>query len=100
MVATRQANNEEEILAIARLIKVHGVNEAEFTIVISDQCQGQGLGAYLLKMLLEIGRQEGLERIIGHVLADNYRMQEVCKKLGFLLTSDDFADDIRAEITL
>jgi len=104
MVATRQANNEEEILGVARLIKVHGLNEAEFAILISDQWQGQGLGTYLLKLLLDIGRQEGLERIIGYILPDNYGMQKVCTKLGFALgfalNYDDFADDIKAEITL
>jgi acetyltransferase len=99
MVATRQANNEEEILGVGRLIKVHGVNEAEVAILISDQWQGQGLGTYLLKLLLDIGRQEGLERIIGRVLPDNYRMQKACTKLGFALNYDDFADDIKAEIT-
>ena len=57
MVATRQANKEEEILGICRLVKVHGVNEGEFAILISDRWQGQGLGAYLLKLLLDIGRQ-------------------------------------------
>jgi acetyltransferase len=53
-----------------------------------------------LKLLLDIGRKEGLERIIGHILPDNYGMQRVCKKLGFALNYDDFADDMRAEITL
>jgi acetyltransferase len=100
MVATRQVNQQEEILGVGRLIKVHGVNEAEFAIVISDQLQGQGLGTYLLKLLLDIGRQEGLERIIGHILPDNYGMQRVCKKLGFALNYDNFADDMKAEITL
>jgi acetyltransferase len=104
MVATRQANNGEEILGVARLIKVHGVNEAEFAILISDRWQGQGLGTYLLKLLLDIGRQEGLERIIGYILTDNYGMQKVCTKLGFELgfapKYDDFADDIKAEIKL
>jgi acetyltransferase len=100
MVATRQATKEEEILGVGRLIKVHGVNESEFAIVISDQWQGQGLGTYLLKLLLDIGRKEGLERIIGHILPDNYGMQRVCKKLGFALNYDDFADDMKAEITL
>jgi len=100
MVATRQVNKQEEILGVGRLIKVHGANEGEFAIVISDQWQGQGLGTYLLKLILDIGRQEGLERIVGHILPDNYGMQRVCKKLGFALNYDDFADDMKAEITL
>ena len=100
MVATCQAPKEEEIIGVGRLIKVHGVNEAEFAIVISDQQQGQGLGIYLLKLLVEIGRKEGVERIIGHILPDNYRMQRACKKLGFTVSYDNFMDDMKAEITL
>lgn len=100
MVATRQANNEEEILGVARLFKVHGVNEGEFAILISDQWQGQGLGTCLMKLLLDVGRREGLDRIVGHVLTDNYAMQKFCKKLGFLLSYDHFWDDMKAEFTL
>ncbi len=68
MVATRQGASRQEILGIGRLIKVPGANEAEFAIVISDQWQGHGLGTYLLKVLLDIGRQEGLGSIFGHIL--------------------------------
>ena len=100
MVATRHVNNVEEIIGVGRLIKVHGLNEAEFAIVVSDQWQGQGLGTYLLKLLLDIGRQEGLERIIGHILPDNYGMQKVCKNVGFAVSYDNSEDDMKAEITL
>jgi hypothetical protein len=62
---------------------VHGVNDAEFAIVLSDQWQGHGLGSHFLKLLLEIGRQEGVEHVIGQILPDNYPMQRICKKLGF-----------------
>ena len=63
MVATREApeTKEEEILGVARLIKVHGINEAEFAVLIGDQWQGHGLGTHFLKLLLEIGRKEGVE---------------------------------------
>ena len=75
------------------------MNEAEFAIVISDQLQGQGLGTHLLKLLLDIGCQEGLERIFGHILPDNYSMQRVCRKLGFVVNYDSFAEDMKAEFT-
>ena len=68
--------------------------------MLDKQWQGQGLGTCLLKLLLDISRQEGLERIIGHILADNYRMQKFCKKLGFVLNYDHFWDDMKAEFTL
>ncbi len=100
IVAIRQApeTEEEEILGVGRLIKVHGVNEAEFAIVISDQLQGQGLGTHLLKLLLDIGCQEGLERIFGHILPDNYSMQRVCRKLGFVVNYDSFAEGYEGRI--
>jgi acetyltransferase len=102
IVATKPASatSGEEILAVGRLIKVRGVNEAEFAIVISDQWQGYGLGTHLLELLVEIGRQEGLERIVGHILPDNYTMQKVSKKVGFALRYESFTEDLRAEITL
>jgi acetyltransferase len=100
IVALRESKNENEILAVARLFKEHVLNEGEFALVISDGWQGHGLGTRLLEFLLVIGRQEGLERIIGHILPDNYTMQKVCKKLGFTINYDKLADDMKAEINL
>ena len=49
-----------EILGVGRLSKLHGSNEAEFALTISDQWQGRGLGTQLLKMLVQAGRDERL----------------------------------------
>jgi acetyltransferase len=102
IVAIRQSSEskDHEIIGVGRLIKVHGANEAEFANVVSDDCQGQGLGTHLLKLLLEIGRQEGIELIFGQILPDNYAMQRVCKTLGFTVNFDSFAEVMRAEIRL
>jgi acetyltransferase len=61
IVAVRRclASNEEEIFAIARLIKVHGANDAEFALVICDECQGEGLGTHLLKLLWRSAVRKG-----------------------------------------
>jgi acetyltransferase len=73
--------NENEILGVGRLSKLHGTDEAEFAILITDKAQGRGLGKELLRRLLQIGRAEKLHRITGHILADNVDMQRICKKL-------------------
>ncbi len=52
---------------------------------MTDQYQRQGLGTELLRQLIQVGRDEKLQRLTGDVLAENYGMQEVCKKLGFHL---------------
>ena len=102
LVAVRQApdTKEDEIIGVGRLMKVHGVNEAEFAIVISDRCQRQGLGTQLLQLLVDIGRKEGAERIFGQILPDNYGMQRVSKKVGFTVSFDRLAEVMRAEMKL
>ncbi|HXO97018.1 MAG TPA: GNAT family N-acetyltransferase, partial [Chthoniobacterales bacterium] len=102
LVAVRQApdTKEDEIIGVGRLIKLHGINEAEFAIVISDRFQRQGLGTQLLQLLVNIGRQEGTERIFGQILSENYGMQRVSKKVGFTVSFDRVSEVMRAEIKL
>jgi acetyltransferase len=102
LVAVRQnpETKEKEIIATGRLIKVLGTNEAQFAILISDQFQGQGLGTRLLTLLVDIGRNEGVSRIIGHVLPENYSMRYVSKKVGFEVNYDSIDEVMRAEMRL
>ena len=76
---------EKGILAIGRLSKLHQSAEAEFAILVSDAHQGHGLGVELLRRLVQIGRDEKLERIIATILGDNVAMQHVSRKIGFKL---------------
>jgi acetyltransferase len=84
-----KAGSEKLILGVGRLSKQHGANEAEFSVLISDHWQNQGLGFELLKQLIAIGRDEKLDRIVGQILTDNHAMQHICKKLGFKIVTDD-----------
>ena len=58
---TEPKTGRREILGVGRLSKVHGANEAEFALLVSDRCQKQGLGTELLKRLVQIGREEKLD---------------------------------------
>jgi acetyltransferase len=95
-----QESNRPEIVAAARLSKVHGENEAEFGLLISDTFQKRGLGTELLRRLVNIGRDEGLSRITGDILTANYDMQHISEKLGFRITSTDDPSVVRAELDL
>jgi len=83
LVATRVDQGEVEILGAARLIKQFGKPEAEFSLLIKDAFQRQGLGKEFLLRLLDIGKDEGLARIHGYVLPDNAGMLRLCAELGF-----------------
>ena len=49
VVDQRARNGQHQILAVGRLIKEHGIDHAEFAVLVSDAWQGKGLGSELLK---------------------------------------------------
>ena len=93
-------SEERRILGVGRLSKLRGINEAEFAVLVNDTWQALGVGTELLKRLIQIGRDEKLDRIIGHVLLENHAMQHICKKAGFKLTRENDGGAWRAEIKL
>jgi acetyltransferase len=102
LVAVRQnpETKTDEIIGVARLIKINGMNAAEFAIVISDQFQGYGLGTHLLRLVVGIGRREKLGRITALILPENYVMQRVFRKVGFEVSYDRVNEAMRAELKL
>jgi acetyltransferase len=84
---------EHIILGAGRLSKSHGVNEAEFAMLVADQYQKQGLGTELLQQLIQIGKDENLDAITAEILHENRPMQRVCEKLGFTMKrTPDFVE--------
>ena len=67
-------------------------------MVISDAWQNRGLGTELLRRLVQIGRDENLDRVTANILPDNLEMQRVCEKLGFKLERMMDEPLIKAEI--
>jgi acetyltransferase len=90
LVAERhdQQSGQREILGIGRLSQVHGRNEAEFALLIADQWQNRRIGKKLLSMLLQVARDEKLERVSADILPENTEMQRICQQLGFELKRD------------
>lgn len=91
---------EHEILGVARLSKSHGMNEAEFALIVSDRYHHQGLGTELLRRILEIGKEQNLEAIVGYILNSNEPMQSICRKLGFKLQPDPGEGMLKATFVL
>jgi acetyltransferase len=79
------STGEHRIRGVGRLTKTHGTHEAEFAVLVCDECQGKGLGTELLGRLLHVAREEKLSRVTGYILPENVEMARVCEKLGFKL---------------
>ncbi len=92
------ATGEQEIVAAGRLTRLQNPEEAEFAILVRDDFQRRGVGTQLLQGLLDIGRQEGIRRVVAWMLPENRGMIEISEKLGFTMGREE--DMVKAEIEL
>lgn len=84
VVEGEDKEGEAAIFGVARLSKLSGgAEEARFTMLISDDYQGQGLGRELLERIIQIGRDEKVARIVALMSPDNDAMQKLCRRVGF-----------------
>jgi len=102
LVAERKnAKGESEIIAVGRMSKLHGVPEAELSVLVQDGFQSKGLGSELYRHLLQIAREEKLVKLHSNMLRENVEMIAICRNLGFTLTDSDRGDNlILAELSL
>ena len=102
LVAERQhpVSGEREILAVGRLTKVHGTNDAEVAVLVSDRFQGRGLGKELLARLVKVGADEKLTKLVADILPDNRDVMRICEKLSFNLRHSLEDEVVKAEYPL
>ena len=91
---------EQEIVGVGRLSKMHNSNDAEFALLVSDAWQGHGLGTHLLQMLIQVAHAEKFHRIIGRVHAENARMLQLCRGLGFYTRKSPNEPEYAAELAI
>ena len=90
LVAEKEATeSQSEIIGVGRLSRLPGTRDAEYSILVTDQYQHQGLGTEISRRLMDVAHDWKLERIIAEVLPQNWAMQRTFKTLGFNLHSDD-----------
>ena len=89
---------ENRISGVARMSKLHGSNEARFTVLVSDCCQGLGMGGELVRRLIQVCREEKLYRLEAVMTADNQAMQNLCARAGFSLSPVEDGQMVKAEM--
>jgi acetyltransferase len=88
LVVEREGDDRRTILALGRLSRerIRGAADAEFSLLVGDPWQGQGIGGQLMSRLIEVAEREGIRKIHSDILEANLRMQRVCARLGFSLS--------------
>jgi acetyltransferase len=97
---TDPESGQPELLGVGRIIKDQVANEAEFAVLVTDRFQHHGLGTELLRRLIQVGRDEHLQRLTGDILTENLGMQRACQALGFSLHYSPADQLMKAELVL
>jgi acetyltransferase len=87
---------DRQILATASLTKLSRQNHGEVAVLVADDYQRHGLGTELVRRLVEVARDERLERVRASTMVDNHGMCAVFRRLGFALSID--GDEVQAEL--
>ena len=93
-------NAENEIVAVGRLTRTPETKEAEVAVLVADEHQHCGIGSELLGRLIQVGRDEKLERITATILPENMAMRALAARHGFKVVNDDDLSSIRIAISL
>ncbi len=99
LIAVNQDEENEQEIGVARYITNPDKKSCEFALVISDQWQRKGLAHHLMKKLMEIARDRDLEIMQGEILANNFKMLDLMKSLGFQISNDPHDNHIKIAIS-
>jgi len=72
-----------EMRGVGRIYADAATHTAEFAVLVERAWTGRGLGAFLMRQLIDECRHRGLDEIWGQVLLENRPMLDLCRDLGF-----------------
>ena len=74
---------EGELAGVSRVVAAPDHLSGEYSLLVRSDLQGRGIGAALMRILIDYARADGMERLEGMVLAENRPMQGLVGHLGF-----------------
>jgi len=95
LIVTCDDGGREQEIAVARYIALDAPGHCEFGLVVADGWQGRGVGYRLMETLMRFAREAGYQRMDGYVLAENSKMLELMRALGFAIRPSDEGPRVR-----
>jgi acetyltransferase len=93
-------NKSGEILGEVRTWTDADQVQAEFSVLVSDNVQGVGLGRGLMEKMISYCQSQGTMEMMGTVLADNRPMLKLCKRLGFEVRKTQDAEVVEVLLSM
>lgn len=88
-----------EIFGVVRIAADPDNERGEYAVVVPEHMTGQGLGALLMRQIIDYAKKRGLRQVWGDVLRENAAMLGLVRKLGFRV-KDDPDDPSLVRVTL
>lgn len=89
IIALLEENQRTRSIGVNRLTYQARREQHEFAIVVADEFHGSGVGAILMRRLIEIARDRRIKQIFGVVLGENIKMIDFCLRFGLVVDSQD-----------
>ncbi len=83
IAVVKEHTAEARFVGVARYVGNPDRRSCEFALTVADELQRQGVGRELMKRLMEVARDRGIEVMEGEVLSNNSKMIRMCEQLGF-----------------
>jgi acetyl coenzyme A synthetase (ADP forming)-like protein len=100
LVGTFAEDGRERVVAIANYERLRDPRVAEAAFAVADAYQRMGIGTRLVEQLAELAGQQGIERMVAEVLADNRDMLRVFEAIGFELKRELAGGEIEIEFPI
>ena len=88
----------ERVIGVSRYVTNPDTKTCEFSLLVSDEFAGQGLGSRLMLSIIEFARNKGLTQIEGLILANNSNMLKLMRNLGFQIKPFEEDPDFKLAI--
>lgn len=95
VVVLTTGDTGEQIVGSARYVIEPDRSSCEFVIVVADKWGHHGIGHRLMNALLDCAKDQGLQRMVGRILASNRDMLQFVSGLGFAISDSAEGDWIK-----
>lgn len=99
-LVAESADKEHEILGLGRLSKQRWGKKGEVAVLVADPYQNVGLGTELLRRLIVVARDEGLQELEANILPENTAMFALARRFGFAVRNSQDPSVLTASLQL
>jgi RimJ/RimL family protein N-acetyltransferase len=100
LLGALELDGAERVVAVANYVRLRDPKVAESAFAVADEFQGRGIGTRLLEQLAARAAEQGIERFVAQVLADNRNMLGVFEAVGFELSRELEGGEIEVEFPI